>query len=86
MSRRKLIMEANGCLSRKEDVLLGVPQEIVPAAILFLIMILHINENLKFHLPNNNFTDVCRTLIISICATDFQHRLNILTSLKWIFQ
>ena len=44
---RKFRVVANGCMSREEDVISGVPQGTVLAAILFVIMISDINENVK---------------------------------------
>ena len=40
-------MVANGCMSREEDVISGVPQGTVLAAILFVIMISGIDEDVK---------------------------------------
>ena len=44
---RKFRVVANGCMSREEDVISGVPQGTVLAAILFVIMISDIDENVK---------------------------------------
>ena len=44
---RKFRVVANGCISREEDVISGVPQGTVLAAILFVIMISDIDENVK---------------------------------------
>ena len=44
---RKFRVVANGCISEEEDVVSGVPQGTVLAAILFVIMIADINENVK---------------------------------------
>ena len=46
-------------MSREEDVLLGVPQGTVLAAILFVIMISDINENVKEYLKRS-FADDTR--------------------------
>ena len=43
----KFRVVANGCMSREEDVISGVPQGTVLAAILFVIMISDIDENVK---------------------------------------
>ena len=44
---RKFTVIANGTVSDQEDVLSGVPQGTVLAAILFIIMISDIDENIK---------------------------------------
>merc|ERR1712120_73290 len=44
---RKFRVVANGSMSREEDVISGVPQGAVLAAILFVIMISDIDENVK---------------------------------------
>ena len=44
---RKFRVVANGCMSKEEDVISGVPQGTVLAAILFVIMISDIDENVK---------------------------------------
>ena len=44
---RKFRVVANGCMSDEEDVVSGVPQGTVLAAILFVIMISDIDENIK---------------------------------------
>ena len=44
---RKFRVVANGCMSREEDVISGVPQGTVLAAILFVIMISDIDEDVK---------------------------------------
>ena len=44
---RKFRVVANGCMSREEDIISGVPQGTVLAAILFVIMISDIDENVK---------------------------------------
>ena len=44
---RKFRVVANGCMSREEDVISGVPQGTVLAAMLFVIMISDIDENVK---------------------------------------
>ena len=44
---QKFRVVANGCMSREEDVISGVPQSTVLAAILFVIMILDIDEDVK---------------------------------------
>ena len=47
LSNRKFTVIANGTMSDQEDVLSGVPQGTVLAAILFIIMISDIDENIK---------------------------------------
>ena len=47
LKERKFRAVANGCMSREEDVISGVPQGTVLAAILFVIMISDIDENIK---------------------------------------
>ena len=47
LSNRKFRVVANGCISDEESVLSGVPQGTVLAAILFVIMISDIDENVK---------------------------------------
>ena len=47
LKERKFRVVANGCMSREEDVISGVPQGTVLAAILFVIMISDIDENVK---------------------------------------
>ena len=47
LRERKFRVVANGCMSREEDVISGVPQGTVLAAILFVIMISDIDENVK---------------------------------------
>ena len=47
LRNRKFKVVANGCMSEEESVLSGVPQGTVLAAILFVIMISDINENVK---------------------------------------
>ena len=44
---RKFVVVANGCMSEEENVMSGVPQGTVLAAILFVIMISDIDENVK---------------------------------------
>ena len=44
---RKFRVVANGCMSREEDVISGVPQGTVLVAILFVIMLSDIDENVK---------------------------------------
>ena len=44
---RKFRVVANGCMSREEDVISGVPQGTVLAAMLFVIMISDIDEDVK---------------------------------------
>ena len=44
---RKFRVVANGCMSREEDVISGVPQGTVLAATLFVIMISDIDEDVK---------------------------------------
>merc|ERR1711888_52025 len=44
---QKFRVVANGCMSREEDVISGVPQGTVLAAILFVIMISDIDEDVK---------------------------------------
>ena len=47
LKNRKFRVVANGCMSEEESVISGVPQGTVLAAILFVIMISDINENVK---------------------------------------
>jgi len=47
LSNRKFTVIANGTMSDQEDVLSGVPQGTVLAALLFIIMISDIDENIK---------------------------------------
>ena len=47
LRNRKFKVVANGCMSEEENVLSGVPQGTVLAAILFVIMISDIDENVK---------------------------------------
>merc|ERR1712179_249290 len=47
LKERKFRVVANGCMSREEYVISGVPQGTVQAAILFVIMISDIDENVK---------------------------------------
>ena len=47
LKERKFRVVANGCMSREEDVLSGVPLGTVLVAILFVIMISDIDENVK---------------------------------------
>ena len=47
LKNRKFKVVANGCMSEEENVLSGVPQGTVLAAILFVIMISDIDENVK---------------------------------------
>ena len=47
LTNRKFKVIANGTMSESEDVMSGVPQETVLAAILFIIMISDIDENVK---------------------------------------
>merc|ERR1712121_320307 len=44
---RKFRVVANGCMSREEAVISGVPQDTVLAAIVFVILISDINEDVK---------------------------------------
>jgi len=44
---RKFRVVENGCMLREEDVISGVPHDTVLAAILFVIMISDIEENVK---------------------------------------
>ncbi|CAL4216515.1 unnamed protein product, partial [Meganyctiphanes norvegica] len=44
---RKFVVAANGCMSEEENVMSGVPQGTVLAAILYVIMISDIDENVK---------------------------------------
>jgi len=47
LNGRKFRDVANGCMSREEDIISSVPQGIVLAAILFVIMISDIDDNVK---------------------------------------
>ena len=47
LKKIKFRVVANGCMSREEDVISGVPQGTVLAAILFIIMISDRDENIK---------------------------------------
>merc|ERR1712105_498554 len=47
LNGRKFRVVANGCMSREEDVISGVPQGTVLAAMLFVIMMSDMDENVK---------------------------------------
>ncbi|CAL4124560.1 unnamed protein product, partial [Meganyctiphanes norvegica] len=47
LNDRKFVVVANGCMSEEKNVLSVVPQGTVLAAILFVIMISDIDENVK---------------------------------------
>merc|ERR1712033_74780 len=63
---RKFRVVANGCMSREEDVISEVPQDTVLAAILFVIMISDIDENIKMCILRS-FADDTRVSKKVIC-------------------
>merc|ERR1711972_584068 len=66
---RKFRVVANGCMSREEDVISGVPQGTVLAAILFVIMISDIDEKVK-NCILRSFADDTRVNKKVICNED----------------
>ena len=60
LKNRKFRVVVNGCMSEEEDVISGVPQGTVLAAILFVIMISDIDENAKRSIVRS-FADDTRT-------------------------
>ena len=71
LSERKFRVVANGCMSDEGDVLSGVPQGTVLAAILFVIMISDIDEKIKECILRS-FADDTRVSKKVICNEDKQ--------------
>ena len=69
LSERKFRVVANGCISRKENVISGVPQGTVLAAILFVIMISDIDEHVKLCILRS-FADDTRVNKKIVCNQD----------------
>ena len=62
LKNRKFRVVVNGCMSEKEEVISGVLQDMVLAAILFVIMISDIDEHVKRSIVRS-FADDTRTNI-----------------------
>ena len=71
LTDRKFKVVANGCMSDEGDVMSGVPQGTVLAAILFVIMISDIDENIKKCILRS-FADDTRVSKKVICKEDKQ--------------
>ena len=69
MTNRKFRVVANGCMSEERDVMSGVPQATVLAAILFVIMISDIDEKVKNFILRS-FADDTRVKKKVICIED----------------
>ncbi len=83
LTNRKFRVVANGCMSEEGDIMSGVPQGTVLAAVLFVIMISDIDENVLKCIVRS-FADDTRVSKKIICNEDKQQMQKDLDSIyKW---